>query len=140
MRLGPEPGTDPHAAPHPELASVVTAVELAPDVLLVHLANGQTYDPTKAGEFLAVGTLAAGSLFLAGTQPAPWYGHIQEWTPGCYRLDTRGLDRGATIATEAGLLLTKTPDFVAPDDTDGVYDTPLYVFCLDKDGRATAYR
>jgi hypothetical protein len=101
--------------------------------------GGTTYDPTGATSIVHVGTLEAGSLLLAGTQPTPWYAHIREFVPGCYALFSRGRDEGATVVTEDGLRLTKAAGFTAPDDPDGLYTRPGDQFCLGPDGLVTGY-
>lgn len=101
--------------------------------------GGATFDPAGATPIVEIGTLGAGSLFLAGPQPTRWYAHIREFTPGCYGLITRGRDDGTTVVTEVGLRLTKGPGFSAPDDPDGVYDRPNDRFCLGPDGLVTGY-
>ncbi len=106
---------------------------------LIHLAGGRVYDPTGSRAIVERGSLDPGSLLIAGTQPDPWYGYLVERGPGCYRLVTRGRDDGATVATEVGLRLQKAPGFSAPNDTDGIYDTPSYHFCLNDKGEVTSY-
>jgi hypothetical protein len=106
---------------------------------LIHLAGGRVYDPTRSKAIVERGTLAAGSLLLAGTEPDAWYGYLLEHPPGCYYLDTRGRDDGATVVTEVGLRLPKAIGFIAPNDTDGIYDTPNYWFCLNDKGEVTSY-
>jgi hypothetical protein len=76
---------------------------------------------------------------IAGTEPDRWYGYRLPSTAGCYGLPTRGRDEGATVATEEGLRLKKAADFVAPRDTDGIYDTPNYRFCLNDRGEVASY-
>jgi hypothetical protein len=106
---------------------------------LIHLAGGRVYDPTGSRRIVERGNLEAGSFLIAGTQPDPWYGYLTEDRPGCFGLDTRGRDEGATIATEVGLRLPKAPGFTAPGDTDGIYETPNYSFCLNDKGEVTEY-
>jgi hypothetical protein len=123
----------------PELVGVVETVEARSGPPLVHLVGGDTYDPTGATLIVHRGSLAAGSLLLAGTQPTPWYAYLEEFAPGCYALITRGRDDGATVATEDGLRLTKAPGFSAPHDPSGVYERPNDQFCLGPDGLVTGY-
>ena len=123
----------------PELVGVVESVEARSGPPLIHLVGGTTYDPTGATPIVEIGTLAAGSLFLAGSQPTPWYAHLLETVPGCYGLITRGRDDGTAVVTEVGLRLTKAPDFSSPDHPNGVYDRLNDRFCLGPDGRVTSY-
>jgi len=123
----------------PEIAAVVETVETRSGPPLVHLVDGTTYDPTGATSLVHRGTLAAGSLLLAGTQPTPWYAYLAEFVPGCYALVSRGRDDGTTIVTEDGLRLTKAPGFSAPHDPSGVFERPNDQFCLGPDGLVTGY-
>lgn len=132
--------TIPSTLRTPELAGVVETVEpRSGPPPLVRLVGGTTYDPAGATPIVQVGTLAAGSLLLAGTQPTPWYGYLEEFVPGCYALVTRGRDDGTTVVTEDGLRLTKAPGFSAPHDPNGVYERPNDQFCLGPDGLVTGY-
>jgi hypothetical protein len=106
---------------------------------IIHLIGGRDYDPSTSKAIIQRGNLGAGSLLLAGTEPDTWYGFLLENPPGCYYLDTRGRDDGATVVTEVGLRLLKAPGFTAPNDTDGVFDTPNYIFCLNREGQVTSY-
>jgi hypothetical protein len=123
----------------PELVGVVDAVEPRSGPPIIRLVGGTTYDPTGATPIVHRGTLAAGSLLFAGTEPTPWYAYLEEFVPGCYALITRGRDDGTTVVTEIGLRLTKAPGFVAPDDPDGLYTRPNDLFCLGPDGLVTGY-
>ena len=141
---GCDGGTTPLSIPGtlrtPELVAVVEGLDPRPGPPLVHLLGGTTYDPTGATVIVHRGTLAAGSLLLAGTAPTPWYAYLAEFVPGCYALTTRGRDEGTTIVTEVGLRLTKAPGFRAPNDPGGVYvRVPSDVFCLGPDGLVTSY-
>jgi hypothetical protein len=123
----------------PEVVGIVDAVEPRSGLPLIRLVGGDTFDPTGAIPIVEEGTLAAGSLLLAGTQPAPWYAYLEEFVPGCYALVSRGRDEGTTVVTEDGLRLTKAPGFSAPHDPDGVYVRPNDQFCLGPDGLVTGY-
>ena len=124
----------------PELVGIVEGLDPRPGPPLIRLVGGTTYDPAGATPVVEIGTLDAGSLLLAGTQPTPWYGYLRETVPGCYALYSRGRDDGTTVVTEVGLRLTKTPGFSAPRDPDGVYDrAPNDYFCLGPDGLVTGY-
>jgi hypothetical protein len=123
----------------PELVGVVETVEPRSGPPIIRLADGTTYDPTGGTLIVRLGTLEAGSLLLAGTQPTRWYAHLREFAPGCYALSSRGRDDGTTVVTEVGLRLTKAPGFSAPNDPDGVYDRPGDIFCLGPDGLVTGY-
>ena len=123
----------------PELAGVVETMELRSGPPLVRLEDGTTYDPTGATLIFHAGSLEAGSLLLAGTQPTPWYVHLGEFVPGCYALVVRGRDDGTTVVTEVGLRLTKASGFSAPHDPNGVYVRPNDQFCLGPDGLVTGY-
>jgi hypothetical protein len=123
----------------PELVGVVETVEARSGQPLVTLADGMTYDPTGATLIVHAGTLEAGSLLLAGTQPTPWYVHLLETAPGCYGLTVRGRDDGTTVVTELGLRLTKAQGFSAPHDPSGRYARPNDWFCLGPDGQVTGY-
>lgn len=123
----------------PELVGVVETVDARSGPPLVRLVDGTTYDPTGATTIVHRGTLAAGSLLLAGTQPTPWYAYLEEFVPGCYSLVVRGRDDGTTVVTEDGLRLTKASGFSAPHDPNGVYVRPNDQFCLGPDGLVTGY-
>ena len=124
----------------PQIVGVVGSfVSRSEQLPLIRLVGGTTYDRTGATPLVEAGTLAVGSLLLAGTQPAPWYVHLDEFMPGCYGLNTRGRDDGSTVVTEDGLRLTKAPGFRAPHDPDGVYVRPNDQFCLGPDGLVTGY-
>ena len=123
----------------PELVGIVETVESRSGQPLIHLVSGDTYDPTGATPIVHRGTLAAGSLLLAGKEPTPWYAYFEEFVPGCYALITGGRDDGTTVVTEVGLRLTKAPGFSAPSDPDGVYDRPNDQFCLGPDGQVNGY-
>ncbi len=123
----------------PEVAGVVEGVDPRSGPPLIRLVGGTTYDPAGATPIVQIGTLATGSLLLAGTEPTPWYGYLEEFAPGCYSLITRGRDEGATVVTEVGLRLTRAPGFSAPHDPDGLYDRPNDKFCLGPDGRVAGY-
>ena len=123
----------------PELAGVVETMELRSGPPIVRLEDGTTYDPTGATLIFHSGSLEAGSLLLAGTQPTPWYVHLEEFVPGCYSLVVRGRDDGTTVVTEVGLRLTKASGFSAPHDPNGVYVRPNDQFCLGPDGLVTGY-
>jgi hypothetical protein len=123
----------------PEIATLVQTLESRSGAPLVRLVDGTTYDPTGATLIVHRGTLDAGSLLLAGTQPGPWYAYLEEFASGCYALVTRGRDDGTTVVTEDGLRLTKAPGFSAPHDPDGVYVRPNDQFCLGSDGLVTGY-
>jgi hypothetical protein len=136
---GDTPLSIPSTLRTPEIVGVIDAVELRPGPPLVQLESGDTYDPTGAILIVHSGTLEAGSLLLAGTQPAPWYAHLDEFMPGCYGLITRGRDDGTTVVTEIGLRLTKAPGFRAPNDPGRTYVRPNDQFCLGPDGLVTGY-
>ena len=125
----------------PEIVGVVGSLDPRSGVLpLIRLVGGTSFDPIGATPIVHRGILAAGSLLLAGTQPAPWYVYLEEYVPGCYALLSRGRDEGTTVVIEDGLRLTKAPGFSAPRDPDGVYDrTPNDYFCLGPDGLVTGY-
>lgn len=123
----------------PEIVGIVEDLDPEARPPVVRLVGGDTFDPAGATPIAHVGTLEAGSLLLAGTQPTPWYAYIREFTPGCYALFSRGRDEGATVVTEDGLRLTKAPGFAAPDDPDGLYTRPGDQFCLGPDGLVTGY-
>ena len=110
---GDPPLSIPSTLRTPEIVGIVETVESRSGPPLVHLVGGTTYDPTGATPIVHRGSLAAGSLLLAGTQPAPWYAYLDELVPGCYGLDTRGRDEGTTVVTEVGLRLTKAPGWFA---------------------------
>lgn len=136
---GDPPLSIPNTLRTPEIVRVVDAVDLRPGPPLVRLQGGDTYDPTGAILLIHSGSLAVGSLLLAGTQPAPWYAYLEEYVPGCYALVSRGRDDGTTVVTEDGLRLTKSPGFSAPHDPDGKYVRPNDQFCLGPDGLVTGY-
>lgn len=137
---GNTPLSIPSTLRSPELVGIVEGLDPRPGPPLYQLVGGTTYDPTGATLIVHRGTLAAGSLFLAGTAPTPWYAYLDESVAGCYALITRGRDEGTTVVTEIGLRLTKAPGFSAPDDPDGVYDrAPNDYFCLGPDGLVTGY-
>jgi hypothetical protein len=136
---GGPPLSTPNTLRTPDLVGVVDALEPRSGPPLIRLVGGTTYDPTGATPIVQLGTLAAGSLLLAGNQPAPWYAYLDEWAPGCYAMFSRGRDEGTTVVTEDGLRLTKAPGFSAPNDPDGVYDRPGDQFCLGPDGLVTGY-
>jgi len=123
----------------PTLVGVVERVETRVGPPLIHLVGDGTYDITGSTDLTGAGDPKQGTLFLAGTSPSSWYGYVNEDRPGCFGLDTRGRDEGATIATEVGLRLTKAPGFTAPGDTDGIYETPNNSFCLNDKGQVTSY-
>ena len=123
----------------PEIVGVADAVEPRSGPPLIRLEGGKTYDPTGAMPIVHRGTLAAGSLLLAGAQPSPWYAYLDEYVPGCYALVSRGRDEGTTVVTQDGLRLTKAPGFSAPHDPNGIYIRPNDQFCLGPDGRVTGY-
>lgn len=123
----------------PEIVGVVQTVDTRFAPPLIRLVGGTTYDHTGATLIVQRGTLEAGSLLLAGTQPAPWYAYLDEFVPGCFALIARGRDDGTTVVTELGLRLTKAPGFSAPHDPDGVYVRPNDQFCLGPDGLVTGY-
>ena len=123
----------------PELVGVVETVEARSGQPFITLVDGTTFDPTGATTIVHRGTLAPGSLLLAGTQPTPWYAYLAEFMPGCYALVSRGRDDGATVVTEDGLRLTKASGFSAPHDPDGVYVRPNDQFCLGPDGLVSGY-
>jgi hypothetical protein len=123
----------------PEIAALVQTVEPRSGSPLVRLVDGTTYDPTGATLIVHAGSLEAGSLLLAGTQPAPWYVYLAEFVPGCYALVTRGRDDGTTVVTEDGLRLTKATGFSAPHDPNGLYVRPNDQLCLGPDGLVTGY-
>lgn len=129
----------PNTLRTPKIVGIVDVVEPRSGPPVIRLVGGTTYDPSGATPILQLGTLAAGSLLLAGMQPTPWYAHIDEWAPGCYAMFSRGRDEGTTVVTEDGLRLTKAPGFSAPNDPDGVYDRPGDEFCLGPDGLVTGY-
>jgi hypothetical protein len=137
-------GCDPLSIPSTqrtaEVVGLVDSVDSQrPGAPLIHLASGQTYDSTGATRLIEVGTLEAGSLVLAGTQPTPWWAHMLEYVPGCYAIVVRGRDDGATVVTEIGLRLTKAPGFSAPHDPDGIYDRPNDQFCINREGQVIGY-
>lgn len=123
----------------PEIVGIVETVEARSGPPLIHLVGGETYDPSGATPIVQRGTLASGSLLLAGAQPTPWYAYLEEFVPGCFALVSGGRDDGPTVVTEDGLRLTKAPAFSAPHDPDGVYDRPNDQFCLGSDGRVNGY-
>jgi hypothetical protein len=137
---GNTPLSIPSTLRTPELVGIVEGLDPDTRPPLVRLVGGTTYDRAGATLIVERGTLAAGSLLLAGTAPTPWYGYLDEIVPGCYALITRGREDGTTVVTEVGLRLTKAPGFSAPDDPDGVYDrAPNDYFCLGPDGLVTGY-
>jgi hypothetical protein len=123
----------------PEIVGVVDALEARSGPPLIRLKGGGTYDPTGAILLVQRGTLAAGSLLLAGAQPAPWYAYLEEYVPGCYALVSSGRDEETTVVTKDGLRLAKALGFSAPHDPNGVYVRPNDQFCLGPDGRVTGY-
>jgi hypothetical protein len=137
---GDPPLSIPSTLRTPEIVGVVDGLEAASGVIpIIRLVGGDTYDPTDANLIVYRGTLASGSLLLAGTQPAPWYVYLEEWVQGCYALLSRGRDEGTTVVTEDGLRLTKAPGFSAPHDPGGLYVRPNDQFCLGPDGLVTGY-
>jgi len=79
---GDPPLSIPGTLRTPEVVGVVDTVELRPGLPIIRLVGGDTYDPTGAILIVHRATLAAGSLLLAGTQPAPWYVYLEEYVPG----------------------------------------------------------
>ena len=137
---GDPPLSIPSTLRTPEIVGVVGSLAPGSGVRpLIRLVGGTTFDPIGATPIVHRGTLAAGSLLLAGTQPAPWYAYLEEYVPGCYALVSRGRDEGTTVVTEDGLRLTKAPGFKAPHDPNGVYVRPNDQFCLGPDGLVAGY-
>ena len=121
-------------------AQVVASVEIREGPPIVVLADGQRIPLEGLKPLVQLGTLARGGLFLAGDDPEPWYGFIEERVPGCFALITRGNDAGPDIVTELGLRLTKTADFIAPVDENQKYiAVPGFPFCLDSSGHVFSY-
>ena len=136
---GDPPLSIPNTLRTPEIVGIVESVDSRTGPPLIHLVGGNDYDSTGAVPIVEIGKLEAGSLLLAGAQPASWYVYLRRYAPGCYALITRGHDEGTTVVTEDGLRLTKAPMFSAPHDPGGLYVLPNDQFCLDPDGLVTGY-
>lgn len=102
------------------------------------LTDGSTISQASSTGLLG-GAFDPGELLLAGDDGARWYASLEPDGPGCFPLRTRGRDDHDAVATELGIRLIKAPDFMAQGETDGIFDTPGYSFCVDERRRLTTY-
>ena len=138
-----------HGAREPNVIGVVASVELLPDNrLAVTVESGTRIEIDRNRDHNLTSNVAGGpdpgQLLLYGDEAfgGRWWVVAYPATGGCYLVYASGVDDGDHVKMDFGVRLPKAPAFdPGVSGRDGTYDNRWSSqFCLDGEGRVTAYR